>query len=151
MAEKLKHPHSLFDAESFASHISIVTSKSNDLKTGQSGSNSSKGQKNAKGGSKMKNSQSGVKDSKNESEATSSMSGSISKTHTQQFSTETGTGGDFGAVKSKDIQYVNEDLPESMMKAIRIIERLLTQSKYHEQHVLYRDYPPVDIAKNTAD
>jgi hypothetical protein len=80
-----------------------VTSKSNDLKTGQSGSNSSKGQKNAKGGSKMKNSQSGVKDSKNESEATSSMSGSISKTHTQQFSTETGTGGDFGAVKSKDI------------------------------------------------
>jgi len=51
----------------------------------------------------MKNSQSGVKDSKNESEATSSMSGSISKTHTQQFSTETGTGGDFGAVKSKDI------------------------------------------------
>ena len=37
------------------------------------------------------------------------------------------------------------------MKAIRIIERLLTQSKYHEQHVLYRDYPPVDIAKNVAD
>ena len=34
MIEKLKHPHSLFDAESFASHISIVTSKSNDIKAG---------------------------------------------------------------------------------------------------------------------
>jgi hypothetical protein len=43
MAEKLKHPHSLFDAESFASHISIVTSKSGDIKAGQSGSDSSKG------------------------------------------------------------------------------------------------------------
>ena len=30
-----------------------------------------------------------------------------------------------------------------MMKAIRIIERLLTQTKYHEQHVLYKNYPPV--------
>jgi len=32
-----------------------------------------------------------------------------------------------------------------MMKAIRIIERLLTQSKYHEQHVLYKNYPPVNL------
>ena len=31
-----------------------------------------------------------------------------------------------------------------MMKAIRIIERLLTQSKYHHEHVLYKNYPPVD-------
>ena len=38
-----------------------------------------------------------------------------------------------------------------MMKAIRIIERLLTQSKYHEQHVLYKNYPPVDIVKQVDD
>ena len=31
------------------------------------------------------------------------------------------------------------------MKAVRIIERLLTQSKYHEQHVLYKNYPPVNL------
>lgn len=34
-----------------------------------------------------------------------------------------------------------------MMKAIRIIERLLTQSKYHEQHVLYKNYPQVSQAE----
>lgn len=38
-----------------------------------------------------------------------------------------------------------------MMKAIRIIERLLTQSKYHEQHVLYRNYPPVDIVRGAEE
>ena len=32
-----------------------------------------------------------------------------------------------------------------MMKAIRIIERLLTQTKYHEQHVLYKNYPHVNL------
>ena len=32
-----------------------------------------------------------------------------------------------------------------MLKAIRIIERLLTQSQYHEQHVLYKNYPPVNL------
>jgi hypothetical protein len=31
-----------------------------------------------------------------------------------------------------------------MMVAIRIIERLLTQSKFHEQHVQYKNYPSVD-------
>jgi len=43
MSEKLKHPNSLFDAEALASHISIVTSKSNEIKQGKSGSTSSKG------------------------------------------------------------------------------------------------------------
>lgn len=31
-----------------------------------------------------------------------------------------------------------------MLVAIRIIERLLTQSKFHEQHVQYKNYPSVD-------
>ena len=99
----------------------------------------------------MRSSQSGMKESKNESEPSSSVSGSMSKTQTNQFSTETVAGGVFANVKSKDIEYVKEELPDSMIKAIRIIERLLTQSKYHEQQVLYQDYPPVDIAKKVGD
>ena len=120
MSEKLKHPNSLFDAEALASHISIMTSQS-DIKTGKSGGT------NKKLNMKSSQSQSGVKDSKNESE-TSSVSGSMVKTN--QFSTDTGAGtgggGDFGNIKAKDIQYSKEELPDSMMKAIRIIERLLT-------------------------
>jgi len=73
MNDKLKNPNTLFDAESMATHISIVTSKSGDIKGGKPGSNSSKGPK----GSKMKTSQGGMKESKNESDATSSVSGSM--------------------------------------------------------------------------
>lgn len=146
MAEKLKHPNSLFDAEALASHISIVTSvsKSTDNKQRRSASNSqsSRGPR----GSNMKNSQSGMKESKNESEYQSDAgSSSISKTKTSQFNTETGaTGGVYGNIKEGQIQTIDEELPMSMMKAIKIIERLLTQSAYHEQHVLYKNYPPVD-------
>ena len=38
-----------------------------------------------------------------------------------------------------------------MMKAIRIIERLMTQNKYHSQQVLYKNYPPVDIVRAEAE
>lgn len=145
MAEKLKNPKNLFDTEAPASHLSIHTSKS-DVKNGKSGSNSSKGPR-----SKMKSSQSGMKESKNESEGSSSASNSMSKTQTNQFSTETGVQGDFGNVNRKDVTYVNEELPVSMIKAIRIIERLLTQSKYHEQQVMYQDYPPVDLVRKNID
>ena len=41
MAEKLKNPNSLFDAEAMASHI--VIESSTDIKQGKSGSTSSKG------------------------------------------------------------------------------------------------------------
>ena len=37
------------------------------------------------------------------------------------------------------------------MKAIKIIERLLTQSEYHEQHVLYKNYPMVKLANVNYD
>ena len=91
-----------------------------------------------------------MKNSKNESEMTSSISGSMNKTTTNQFSTETGQG-DFGNVKAKDVAFVEEELPESMMRAIKIIERLLTQSECHEAHVLYKDYPSVDLVKVVAE
>ena len=54
-------------------------------------------------------------------------------------------------MKAKDIENVDQELPISIMKAIRIVVRLLTQTKFHEQHILYMNYPPVDIVKNDAD
>lgn len=82
------------------------------------------------------------------------MSGtSMSQTQTNAISSETAVG-DFNAIP-KNVEYVETDLPDTMMKAIRIIERLLTQSKYHEQHVLYKNYPPVNLGdkhkKTSAD
>jgi hypothetical protein len=57
--------------------------------------------------------------------------------------------GDYANVKS--VEYVQQELPSSMMNAIRIIERLLTQSKYHEQHVLYKDYPAVNLNEGISE
>ena len=43
MIEKLKNPNCLIDAEALASHISIITTKSDNVKAvNKSGSNSSK-------------------------------------------------------------------------------------------------------------
>lgn len=58
-------------------------------------------------------------------------------------------GGAYGVIK-KAAEFVNEELPESIMKAIKIIERLLTQNAFHEQHVLYKNYPPVKLGKSNA-
>ena len=52
----------------------------------------------------------------------------MNKTTTNQFTTESGMQGDFGNVRAKDIQYAEEEVPDSMMKAIDLISRLLTQS-----------------------
>ena len=47
--------------------------------------------------------------------------------------------------QGRKIEHIDVELPSSLMNAIRIIERLLTQSKYHVQHVSYKDYPVVHI------
>jgi len=39
--------------------------------------------------------------------------------------------GAYGVIK-KAAEFVDEELPESIMKAIKIIERLLTQNAFHE-------------------
>lgn len=71
---------------------------------------------------------------------------------------QTGTGtkvtssemGDFKVPKK--VEYDKEAvLPDSIMLAIKIIERLLTQSKFHEQHVAYRNYPNVQLEKGKED
>jgi hypothetical protein len=59
-------------------------------------------------------------------------------------------GGDF-AMMAKRVEYVETELPDTMMKAIRIIERLLTQTEYHEQHVLYKNYPPAKVQRRTEE
>lgn len=76
-------------------------------------------------------------------------SGSDKMSQTSASQTQTGAvsggtmSGDYAVPKK--VEYVQIELPDSMMKAIRIIERLLTQTKYHEQHVLYKDYPVVHL------
>lgn len=132
ITEKLKNPHCLIDAEALASHISIMTTQSGQApgvtgsKTGanKSGTTSSNSNKN------KKNSSSQLQASTNKSQT--SISGtSMSQTQTNAISSETALG-DFNSVP-KNVEYTtNSELPDTMMKAIRIIERLLTQSKYHE-------------------
>lgn len=43
------------------------------------------------------------------------------------------------------MEFVEVELGPTMMDSIRIIERLLTQAKYHKEHVLYKNYPDVKI------
>jgi len=38
-----------------------------------------------------------------------------------------------------------------MLPAIKIIERLLTQTKYHTQHVAYKNYPPMNLEEKFDD
>ena len=62
-----------------------------------------------------------------------------------------GKGSSSGSWPSNKVSYVQVDLPDSMIKAIKIIERLLTQAQYHEQHVLYKNYPSAKIDKKGGD
>ena len=41
--------------------------------------------------------------------------------------------------------YMETPLPDSLLRPVKIIERLLTQSLYHDQHVFYKDYPIVEM------
>jgi len=59
--------------------------------------------------------------------------------------------GDNKVFKASDVTYAEEELPDTMIQAIRIIERLLTQLKFHEQQVLYKAYPSADIARGQTD
>ena len=58
--------------------------------------------------------------------------------------------GDYGKIKTK-VQYVDDELPDSMLTAIKIIERLLTQTKYHHQHVAYKNYPPMNLEEHEEE
>jgi hypothetical protein len=58
--------------------------------------------------------------------------------------------GDYGKIKTT-VQYLDVTLPDSMLPAIKIIERLLTQTKYHHQHVAYKNYPPMNLEEKFDD
>lgn len=129
MTEKLKHPHCLIDAEALASHVSIVSSAADvsGAKGGQGRSGAGSSSKSGKGGSStnkgMKSSQSNLKESMNQSQTSDQLSGtSMSQTATNAISSE--VVGDYGKVKN--VEYIQVQLPDSMLRAIRIIERLLT-------------------------
>lgn len=71
----------------------------------------------------------------------------MSQTGTNQMSSEVG---DYGKIKAK-VEYLDVTLPDTMMPAIKIIERLLTQTKYHHQHVAYKNYPPMNLEEKFDD
>lgn len=87
-----------------------------------------------------------MKESTNKSQTSDRLSG----TSHSNVGVSSETGGDFKMAK-KSAEFVEEELPDTMIQAVRIIERLLTQSQYHEQHVLYKDYPAVILEKGKAD
>jgi len=44
-------------------------------------------------------------------------------------------------------QQGGDELPEDLLKPLKILERLLGQSNYHKQQVLYKDYPFTAVKK----
>lgn len=151
MLERSKHPAAFIDAEGLASHISIYSetnmaqAKSKEAKNNSNTNSSKSGH--GKTSKNIKSSNTNLNQSQTSDRESDK---STSQTQTNPISSETVTGA-YGVIKKK-AEYVDEQLPESIMKAIRIIERLLTQSEYHEQHVLYKNYPPVKLGnRNFAD
>jgi hypothetical protein len=125
MTECLKDPKALIDAEALASHVSVRSEAAGVDPKNKSGTNSSKS--GAKDSKKMKSSQSNLNQSVGRSQTSDKLSGtsmSQTGTGTQAISSET-VAGDFAQI-AKRVEYVDTELPDTMMKAIKIIERLLT-------------------------
>jgi hypothetical protein len=131
LTERSKHRSAFIDAEGLASHISIGSETAVKKQGGahdksQSGTTSSKS-----GGKGMTKNIKSSNTNLNQSQTSERDSDkSTSQTQTNPISSETATGA-YGQIK-KNAEVVNEELPESIMKAIKIIERLLTQNAFHE-------------------
>jgi len=131
MDEKIKDPRCLIDAEALASHVSVVSmSGTASGKEGETGKRN-KGKKGAtssrRSGSKMEQSSAtGLKESNSESQTSkmSNTSTSITGTGAVGSSTE--------AWPSQKAVYADIELPDTIKRAIIIIERLLTQAEMHE-------------------
>lgn len=125
MDERIKDPRCLIDAEALASHVSVV-SMSVSQPAGETGTKTRRGKKAGATSSKRSNSkmaessQSGLKESNSESQGSkmSNTSTSITGTGAPGSSTE--------AWPSQKAVYVDLELPETIKRAIIIIERLLT-------------------------
>ena len=150
MTERMKDPRCLIDAEALASHVSIYSGDQS-KKDPDSGAPIGKKPRKKKGGAEQSAKQSG--DTSKVNAETSSMKQSESESATERVSdtskSQTGAGqvSSDTMFKSAKVEYVDVELPVSILTAIRIIERLLTQSQFHEQHVLYKAYPSVNLEK----
>ena len=155
MNDKLSDPRALIDSEELASHISIysqTTTQNGKVPGNKSGSKSGASRSSNKRNPSSK--QEGESTSKSIVKASDTKSGlsdklSSSSNTQQQMGITSKTSGLPDSTIPNQINYVESEKTfdqESMLKAIKIIERLLTQTKYHEEHVLYTDYPLVKIA-----
>lgn len=154
MAEKLAEPRALIDSDELASHISIYSQSTNqDGKNIQKSNSKSGNSRSSKRNTSNKQnddnstSKSIVKASDTKSGLSDKLSSS-SNTQQQIDGTSKTSGLPDSTIPTK-MEYIEGEAPydnQSMLKAIKIIERLLTQTKYHEEHVLYTDYPVVEIA-----
>lgn len=146
--EKSKHKSAFIDAEGLASHISIG-SETASKKAGEVGGSKSQttSSKSGKGVSKnVKSSNTNLNQSQTSDQVSDK---STSQTQTQAISTDGNPTGAY-SLNKKAAEYVNEELPDSIIKAIKIIERLLTQRAYHAEHVSYKAYPPVKLGNRGA-
>lgn len=154
MNEKLYESRALIDSEELASHISIYSQATTQHgKTQKQGSKietsqgrSSKNRVSGKEGESTSKSIIRVSDTK------SGLSDKLSSSSvTQQYTgIQSKTSGLPDSTTPSKMEYVEGDQAldsPSMLKAIKIIERLLTQTKYHKEHVLYTDYPQVTLPK----
>lgn len=152
--EKKKDKHAFINSEELASHISIYSQSTGQInkapnkgetKSGTSKNSSKKVTSNKEG--EGTTSKSNLKESESKSNLSDKLS---SSSNTQQVGAQSkGSGMPDSTIPAK-MEMLDGDESyntSSMLKAIKIIERLLTQTKYHEQHVLYTNYPVVKIAK----
>ena len=78
----------------------------------------------------------------------STRSGASDKNSTSKDAS--GTQGQKNQEELAEAELLDIPLPDSLLKPIKIIERLLTQTEYHEQHVLYKNYPVVKIKRDAG-
>ena len=149
MHDKLNDPRALIDSEELASHISIYSQA-----TTQNGKGGNKG--GSKTGTSGKSSKNKAEDKSmiKESDTKSELSDKLSSSSTtqQQFGGLSKVSGLPESTVPTKMEFVEGDTTydaQSMLKAIKIIERLLTQTKYHKEHVMYTDYPQVNLPRST--
>lgn len=149
MHDKLNDPRALIDSEELASHISIYSQA-----TTQNGKGATKG--GSKTGTSGKSSKNKAEDKSliKESDTKSELSDKLSSSSTtqQQFGGLSKVSGLPESTVPTKMEFVEGDTTydaQSMLKAIKIIERLLTQTKYHKEHVMYTDYPQVNLPRST--
>ena len=160
VSDKLSEPRALIDSEELASHISIysqATTKS-DKEGGKTGSKSgtSKNNPSKKVTSSNKEGEGATSQNLKESDTKSGLSdknSSSSNTQAQIGGQSKVSGLPDSTIPAK-MEFTDSEAifsSTTILKAINIIERLLTQTKYHEQNVLYTDYPVVKITKASDD